>query len=1072
LSLDKTQISFINKIFNTDSFNIFNYRNFYNGGGVALADFNNDDMLDVYLTANMGANKLYLNKGNFEFEDFSQKAGIELTDKWSTGIAVIDINSDGWSDIYVCNAGYQKGTNQKNSLFINQQDGSFVDEATAYNLADNGYTTHAAFFDYDKDGDLDVYILNNSFIPVNTLNYANKRKLRAEDWKVKDFLKGGGDKLMRNDEGTFVDVSEQAGIYGSLIGFGLGVTVGDVNGDMWEDIYISNDFFERDYLYLNNTDGTFSEQLEQNIDHISHSSMGADMADINNDGHLDIFVTDMLPDDDFRLKTTATFDNINLRSLKVKQGFFNQFMHNTLQLNKGDGSFSEISFYGGVAASDWSWGALMFDADNDAYTDIFVCNGIYHDVIDQDFIDFFANEVIQKMVLTGNKNEVDSIINKMPSVPIKNHFFKNINGLKFEEQGPEFGFTEETFSNGAAYGDLDNDGDLDLVINNVNQAAMVYENRTTGKFIGFKLEYIDQNKQALGSKINLFVEDKIYSKQLQTSKGFQSSVDQRIIFGLENIDKIDSILVYWPDGTYSKIEEFIINQYNYINCNNYTKNKIFQPENNFNTIFSKQKTSNTHFDKHIEDDHVDFYFERNIPVQLSKEGPCIATGDVNSDSIIDVFIGAAAGTAAQLYMGTNTGFKKHQETYWAKFKAFEDTAAKFADLDNDGDLDLIVCSGGNNPTYQTKAFMDRVYLNTAGNFELQFNAFPPNKLNTSTIATYDFDEDGDLDVFLGRRSVPGEYGLSPGSNLFVNNGSGQFIDITQQIVPELLLAGMVTDAKWVNLFGDKRKELVIVGEWMAPKILAFDGTKFNIIESELSTFSGWWQCIETADIDKDGDQDLLLGNIGENFYLKASQEKPLFLWINDFDTNGALDKIITKRIAEKDVPVFVKRDLIDQLPDLKKENLLHSDFAKKSIQDLLDEKLLAKSVIKKVNHFASAIAINKGDEHFELNDFNAEVQLSSVNDIVTTDLNGDGYEDIILGGNNTYLLPQFSMIDACKGKVLINRKDKNFKVLPSNQTGLELKGTVREMELISYANNDYLICLINNKEVQLYKYQN
>jgi len=1069
LNEDKTGIAFVNKIFNTDSFNIFNYRNFYNGGGVALADFNKDDLLDVFFSANMGANKLYLNQGNFEFEDVSQLAGIQLSDKWSTGIAIVDINADGWNDIYVCNAGYQKGTNQKNTLFINQQDGSFIDQAEAYNLADNGYTTHAAFFDYDKDGDLDVYILNNSFIPVNTLNYSNKRKLRAKDWQVKDFLKGGGDKLMRNDGGTFVEVSREAGIYGSLIGFGLGVTVGDVNGDRWEDIYISNDFFERDYLYLNNMDGTFSEQLEQKIAHISHSSMGADMADINNDGHLDIFVTDMLPSDDFRLKTTTTFDNINLRSLKVKQGFYNQFMHNTLQLNQGGGFFSEISFYSGVAASDWSWGALLFDADNDALTDIFVCNGIYHDVINQDFIDFFANDVIQKMVLTGNKDQVDSIINKMPSVPIRNHFFKNINGLKFEDKGSEFGFTDETFSNGAAYGDLDNDGDLDLVINNVNQTAMVYENQTAEKFIGFELEYIKPNLQATGSKINLFANNKIYSKQLQTSKGFQSSVDHRIIFGLKNIDKIDSIIVYWHNEKYTRIEDFTINTYNKINFNKLTHNEVLETQKKLKTptIFTKQKTP---FEKHTEDDHIDFFYERNIPTQLSKEGPCLATGDINGDATTDVFIGAAAGTPAQLYLGTKSGFKKHQKNYWEKFKAFEDTAAEFADLDNDGDLDLMVCSGGNNPNHVAKAFMDRVYLNNSGNFELHFNAFPPNKLNTSTIATYDFDGDGDLDVFLGRRSVPGEYGLSPGSNLFVNNGKGQFMDVTQQIVPELSLAGMVTDAKWINLFDDEKKELVIVGEWMAPKILAFDGVKFNIIESELSTLSGWWQCIETTDIDKDGDEDLLLGNTGENFYLKASKDEPLFLWINDFDANGALDKIITKRIAQKDVPVFVKRDVIDQFPALKKENLLHNDFAKKSIQDLFDGKILAKSIIKKANYFASTIAINNGDGHFEWKAFNAEVQLSSVNAIVTTDLNGDAYDDLILGGNNTYLLPQFSMIDACKGKVLMNQKGKGFKVLPSNQTGLHIEGTLREFGLINHSNNQYLIGLINDDKVQLYEF--
>ena len=1068
LEESQTGISFINAVSNSDSFNIFNYRNFYNGGGVALADFNNDDLLDVFMTANMGANKLYLNKGKFTFEDQSKKAGITLENKWSTGVVVVDINADGWNDIYVCNAGFSKGSNQKNALFINQQNGTFIDQAEAYNLADNGYTTHAAFFDYDKDGDLDVYILNNSFIPVNTLNYSNKRNLRAEDWQVKDFLKGGGDKLMKNENGRFVDVSEEAGIYGSLIGFGLGVSVGDMNGDLWDDIYISNDFFEKDYLYLNNQDGTFTESLEKNIQHISHSSMGADISDINNDGHQDLFVTDMLPSDDYRLKTTSTFDNINQRNLKIKQGFYNQFMHNTLQLNQGDGTFSEIAFYSGVGASDWSWGALMFDADNDAQVDLFVCNGIYHDVIDQDFIDFFANEIIQKMVLSGNKDAVDSIINRMPSVAIKNQFYQNVDGMKFQEVGDSMGFSEKTYSNGAAYGDLDNDGDLDLVINNVNQKALIYENTIGGTFIGFELVFENENLQAIGAKINLHANDKIYSRQIQKSKGFQSCVDHRISFGLNTIKKIDSILVYWPNGSFTKLEDYTKNQYNTIQFNKENTNPFTLRENKEPTMFSKNDET---FYQHIEDDHTDFYYERNIPYQLSKEGPCMAMGDVNGDSIMDLFIGAAAGSPANLFYGSSNGYKKVQTSFWEKFKAFEDTAASFLDVDHDGDLDLIVCSGGNNPTYTKRAYMDRVYLNNNGLFELNFNAFPSNSNNSSTIQSYDFDGDGALDVFLGRRSVPGAYGLSPGSHLYANNGKGQFIDVTQQLIPELALAGMVTDAKWIDLIGDDNKELLIVGEWMAPKLLSFDGVKFNIIESDLSSISGWWQSVESADLDNDGDQDLIIGNIGENTYLKASQDDPLFLWVNDFDANGGIDKIITKRKDGKDSPVFVKRDMVDQLPSLKKENFLHRDFAKNSIQDLFEPAVLKNSIVKKANHFSSVIAINHGAGQFEIKNLPPEVQLSCVNAIVVEDLNNDSFDDLVIGGNNTYLLPQFSMIDACRGKVLLNEAGKGFKVLTSDQSGLNIEGTLRAMQIIKTDKAVQLIALANDKEAQVYTLQ-
>ncbi|HYH15664.1 MAG TPA: VCBS repeat-containing protein, partial [Flavisolibacter sp.] len=494
-------IDFTNKVENSKDFNIFSYRNFYNGGGVGIGDINNDGLADVFMTANMGSNKLYLNKGNFQFDDITEKAGIGEKEKWSTGVVMVDINADGWLDVYVCNAGYQKGIGQENSLFINNRDLTFTECARKYGLADPGYTTHAAFFDYDLDGDLDCYILNNSFIPVSTLTYENKRNLRAEDWPVADFLKGGGDKLLRNESGKFVDISKEANIYGSLIGFGLGVTVGDINNDQYPDLYISNDFFERDYLYINQRNGTYKEELEQWMQHTSLASMGADIGDINNDGYPDIFTTDMLPDDDYRLKTTSQFENIDVYRIKQQQGYYHQYMQNTLQLNNKDGSFSDVAYYSGVAASDWSWGGLILDADNDSRSDIFVCNGIYHDLTDQDFMDFFANDIIRKMALTGKKEEVDNIINKMPSKPIPNKAFRNLGNVKFSDESKRWGLDAPSFSSGAAYGDLDNDGDLDLVINNVNQKSFIYKNRsqelTKANYISLSLSGKDQNTYAV-----------------------------------------------------------------------------------------------------------------------------------------------------------------------------------------------------------------------------------------------------------------------------------------------------------------------------------------------------------------------------------------------------------------------------------------------------------------------------------------------------------------------------------------------------------------------------------------------
>ncbi len=471
-----TGIDFENRVTNDSELNIFNYRNFYNGGGVGIGDLNNDGLPDIFLTANMGPNKLYLNRGDWAFEDVSVTAGIEQAQNWSTGVALVDLNQDGWLDIYVCNAGFRPGGDQRNSLFLNNQDGTFREAAAEYGLDDSGYSTHAAFLDYDNDGDLDAYILNNSFIPVNSLNLSDNRELYAEDWKVKDFLRGGGDKLLRNDGGKFTDVSQEAGIYGSLIGFGLGVTVGDVNGDYYPDIYVCNDFYERDYLYINQRDGTFLEEVERQMGHLSLASMGADLADLNNDRYPELFATEMLPETDFRRKTTVQFENLNTYLLKQKRGFYHQYMHNTLQANNGDGTFSEVAQYAGVEATDWSWGALLFDADNDGLRDILVCNGIYHNLTSQDFIDFFDSEV-QRMALTGKKEEIDKVIDAMPSEPLPNKLYRNLGDFQFADQTEDWGMGTPSFSNGAAYGDLDGDGDLDLVINNVNQPLSVYRNR-------------------------------------------------------------------------------------------------------------------------------------------------------------------------------------------------------------------------------------------------------------------------------------------------------------------------------------------------------------------------------------------------------------------------------------------------------------------------------------------------------------------------------------------------------------------------------------------------------------------
>ncbi len=1048
-------INFNNEITSTNDFNVYKYRNFYNGGGVALGDINNDGLIDIYFVSNQSSNKLYLNKGDFQFEDITDAAGVAGTKAWSTGVTFADVNGDGLLDIYVCNSGDLNGDDKESELFINKGDLTFEEKAKAYGLNDKGYSTHASFFDYDKDGDLDVYLLNNSYTAIGSFN------LRKNQRTVRDEL--GGDKLLRNDGNKFVDVSEEAGIYGSEIGFGLGVTVSDFNNDNWLDIFISNDFFERDYLYINQGNGKFKEDLVDQIGSISAASMGADAADINNDGYTDIFVTDMLPYEYERLKTVTTFDDWNRYSYNVKNDYHHQFTRNMLHLNQGGKYFVEISREMEVHASDWSWGALFFDMDNDGFRDLFIANGIYKDLTNQDYLEHIANESVIQSIVSKEGIDYKELIDIIPSNKVKNMAFRNVGGTDFQLDH-NLGLSELSFSNGAAYGDLDNDGDLDLVVNNINMPCFVYENNTIGNnFLRIKLEGTGKNKFGIGARVQIVTENEEMYFENITCKGFQSSVDHRMTIGLGDANEVE-VQVNWPSGKQSILPGIQANQELIIKESDATvaqpglrekKKIVFRPDNSIPYIKNEKAYS-------------DFNQERLIFWMRSNEGGEIAKGDVNKDGRIDIVLPGAKGAATEIWTSTTNGnFKQIISPQLAKDIESEYVKADLVDLDNDGDLDLLLAAGGVEHSKYSPFLVDKIYLNDGKGIFSNDTKFETNfpKMSTSALKAFDFDKDGDLDILATERIKIGQCGMPCSSHLYENDGQGKFTEVTSNKAKQLLDIGMVTDAKLADIDQDGDIDIILVGEFMPLTILQNeDGSFTNQKIKSNKGLAGWWSTLHLVDIDKDGDLDILAGNHGTNSRFKASTDQPIKMYFSDFDGNGSGEGIMCGPGKDnKYYPFALRHNLIDQMKSLKKVFPDFESFKSASIEEIIDPNKLKAATTYYADNLETTLFINEGDGTFNAHPLPHEAQFTNIHSIATDDFDHDGDMDIVLGGNLSKAKPELGIFDASRGIYLENKGELNF-VAKMNE--LNIKGEIRGLEII----DNKLLVNVSEDSLKVLKY--
>ena len=1067
----ETGLHFVNKLDADTSLNLFSYMYYYNGAGIGAGDFNNDGLVDLFFAANKSGNAMYLNKGNLRFEDISEKTGIVSDKGWSTGVSVVDINHDGMLDLYVCQVSNYKSLRGKNHLFVCQQIDQngiphYVDEAEKYRLDFSGFSTHAAFLDYDKDGDLDMFLLNHS------VNHDGNYAPRAAFEGQYDSLVG--QRLYRNDQQYsgdslivgFTDVTQSTGIRGTKIGYGLGLAVGDINLDGWPDIYVGNDFHENDYLYINQRNGTFKDESAQQLMHTSQFSMGVDVADVNNDAYPEIISMDMLPYDPYMLRRSLSEDDYTIFQQKLLYGYHYQYARNNFQLNQRNGKFSEIGQYAGVFATDWSWAALWMDFNNDGNKDLFVTNGIPKRMNDIDYINYVSGDELQQKLRSNGIDKKDlALIEKFPEIKLPNQFFLNGGSLKFNNIGDRISKNPLTFSNGAVYADLDNDGDLDIVVNNINDPALVYENNsnskhTTTDYIQIDLKGFPQNAQALGSKLILFDENKIYSYENQSVHGFQSSMTGPMHVGLNGIKTAAAVLI-WPNNQYQHIQlgKNKKIQINYDPALPYFDYALLKNNNNQYAVplFQDITTETGIQHKHIENPFNEFDREPLIPHMVSAEGPALAVADVNHDGQEDFFIGASKSNQAALYLQSKNGkFLSHKLPAVSKDSMWEHVDAIWEDVNNDDHQDLIITTGGNEYYGDDEHLKPLLYLNDGkGNLTKKIDAFPAINVTQSAVVKIDLNHDGFIDLFIAGRSIPWEYGTPPRSYLLLNNKNETFSDVTSIYSKDLLHPGMVTSAAAADLDKNGQDDLLLSFDWGEVELYLRKGNGFK--RTSVTEKKGWWQFAKAMDIDFDGDLDIIAGNFGLNSRLKSSEKEPVIMYINDFDGNGRKEQVVTYFVGGQEIPFASKILLEKSMPFIKKKFLYADNFAKASVAKLLGKDKVNSSLKLTATYFENAVFINDGKLNFLLQAMPAAAQYAAYRDAVQIG------RHLLLGGNYYYNNVEIGRQDGDFGLILSLEIDRLSSKLPDPS----INGQVRKMAAIKIGDRSAVILAKNNDLLQI-----